>query len=98
VGRYFKSQLEKLRTDDPRIVDVRGLGLYLGIEFAEPDTLEPMSWLARAVSERMLQRGVVVYPNGVLGNCLKLKPPMVFGPSDVDRFIATLRATLEEIR
>jgi len=34
----------------------------------------------------------------VLGNCLKLKPPMVFGPSDVDRFIATLRATLEEIR
>lgn len=98
VGRYFKSQLEELRTDDPRIVDVRGLGLYLGIEFAEPDTLEPMSWLARAVSERMLQRGVVVYPNGVLGNCLKLKPPMVFGPSDVDRFIAALRATLEEIR
>ncbi len=99
VGGYFKAKLEALAAEDARIVDVRGVGLYLGIEFADdPVTAEPADWLAREVSERMLQRGIVVYPNGVLGNCLKLKPPMVFGRADVDRFMAALRETLIEIR
>ncbi len=97
VGAFFKAQLERLAADEPRAVDVRGVGLYLGVEFADPVTLEPLPWLAQEVSERMLQRGVVVYPNGVFGNCLKLKPPMVFDRNDVDRFIAALGATLAEI-
>ena len=98
VGSRFVERLRELAATEPRIGDVRGHGLYLGIELVDdPDERTPASWLATEVSERMLGRGVIVYPNGVHGNCLKIKPPMVFADRDVDRFVTELSRTLAEI-
>jgi 4-aminobutyrate aminotransferase-like enzyme len=45
----------------------------------------------------MRERGVVVYPNGDLGNVLKIKPPMVITESEVDRFVEQLDLVLAEL-
>jgi 4-aminobutyrate aminotransferase-like enzyme/Ser/Thr protein kinase RdoA (MazF antagonist) len=95
VGKYFLTQLEELGSRHQLIGDVRGKGLYLGIELVrDRDTKEPATPEALRISELMKDRGVVVYPTGVLDNVLKLKPPMVFDREHVDLFVATLDGVL----
>ena len=95
VGEYFLTALEKLKSAHPLIGDVRGQGLYLGIELVrDRTTLEPASTEALEVCEVMKNHGVIVYPTGAYNNVLKLKPPMVFSRSDVDLFASTLDQVL----
>jgi 4-aminobutyrate aminotransferase-like enzyme len=95
VGEYFLTVLEKLKSAHPLIGDVRGQGLYLGIELVrDRTTLEPASSEALEVCEAMKDHGVIVYPTGAYDNVLKLKPPMVFSRADVDLFAATLDQVL----
>lgn len=99
TGAHFLKGLRQLGERDSRIGDVRGEGLYLGVEFVwDRETKEPAGAFTSEVCERMRERGVVVYPNGVHGNCLKIKPPMTFTDDDADRFVTTLAAVLEELR
>jgi 4-aminobutyrate aminotransferase-like enzyme len=91
VGGYFLSTLEKLKHTHPLIGDVRGQGLYLGIELVrDRATLEPAASEALEISEAMKDHGVIVYPTGAYDNVLKIKPPMIFSRADVDVFAETL--------
>jgi 4-aminobutyrate aminotransferase-like enzyme len=91
VGDYFLGSLTQLKARHPVIGDVRGHGLYLGVELvADPVSMQPAAAYALAVSEAMMENGVIVYPTGMRDNVLKIKPPMVFSRSDVDLFVATL--------
>lgn len=95
VGEYFLRSLEQLKSRHAIIGDVRGQGLYLGIELVrDRDTKEPAADEALAISEDMMMNGVIVYPTGPYENVLKLKPPMVFDRDDVDFFAATLDRVL----
>lgn len=91
VGAYFMNTLADLRDKHPLIGDVRGQGLYLGIELVrDRKTREPAPDSAYYISERMKDEGIIIYPTGALDNTLKIKPPMVFSRDDVDLFSATL--------
>jgi 4-aminobutyrate aminotransferase-like enzyme len=95
VGEYFLGALRQLQTRHELIGDVRGQGLYLGIELVrDRDGKEPAATEALAVSERMKDAGVVVYPTGAHDNVLKIKPPMVFGPEHVEIFTGVLDRVL----
>jgi 4-aminobutyrate aminotransferase-like enzyme/Ser/Thr protein kinase RdoA (MazF antagonist) len=95
VGEYFLEQLRELGSRHQLIGDVRGQGLYLGIELVRNrDTKEPAKPEALRISELMKDRGVIVYPTGAYDNVLKLKPPMVFDRRHVDLFVATLDGVL----
>lgn len=95
VGDYFLRSLQTLQDRHSLIGDVRGHGLYLGIELvSDPLTKEPAAAAALAVSELMMEHGVIVYPTGARDNVLKIKPPMVFGRPDVDLFVSTLDRVL----
>lgn len=97
TGEYFLRSLEVLKAEHAIIGDVRGQGLYLGIELVKDEsTKEPAAEEALAISEAMMMNGVIVYPTGAYENVLKLKPPMVFGRDDVDFFVATLDRVLRE--
>ena len=95
VGGYLLDALLELKSRHELIGDVRGHGLYLGIELVrdriskEPATLE-----ALALSEKMKDHGVITYPTGVHDNSLKIKPPMVFSRADADIFVSTLDRVL----
>jgi len=97
VGAHLRAALERLAERRPLIGDVRGSGLFLGVELVRGRrTLEPAATEARYVVERLRERGVLSGLDGPHDNVLKLRPPLVFGEADADRFVATLEDVLAE--
>ncbi|MBE7034505.1 MAG: acetylornithine transaminase [Ruminococcaceae bacterium] len=87
VGAYCKQALEKLKDEFPVIKEVRGLGLMLGVEFAEP--------VAKQVQAALLDKGFVV---GAVGDSiLRLAPPLIVTKEQIDSFINNLTAHLATI-
>jgi 4-aminobutyrate aminotransferase-like enzyme len=60
------------------------------------ESKEPATAEATAICERMREEGVIMYPNGIYSNCLKVKPPMVFDTHNVDSVISILDRVLKE--
>jgi len=97
VGSYFLARLRNLARVHPAIGDVRGRGLYIGIDLISDGTAKtPDSLLARRVSEQMKDEGVIVVPTGAADNVLKIKPPMVFSSANADQFVDALDRVLRD--
>jgi 4-aminobutyrate aminotransferase-like enzyme len=83
VGEALRTELAAI--DDPRIGDVRGAGLYIGVEMvSDPDTKKPDRAGARRLVNAMRERHVLISVCGHDGNVLKIRPPLVFSMADVD--------------
>ena len=79
------------------IGDVRGLGLYAGIELVTSrETLAPATEHADHVINRLRQHGILISTDGPLENVLKLKPPIVFSEKNADEVVAALGKVLRE--
>ncbi len=97
VGDYLKAGLEELGTRHELIGEVRGLGLFLGIEFVlDQESLDPATEEAATIAERMRDKKILVSTDGPHGNVVKIKPPLVFARADADRLIETLDQVLGE--
>ncbi len=97
VGTYLKGRLQELATRFPVIGDVRGLGMFLGIELVrDRASLEPAAAQADYVANRLRARGVLLSTEGPLHNVLKMKPPLAFGRKDADVLVETLEGILRE--
>ena len=85
TGSYLLERLGELATRHTSIGDVRGHGLYLGVDLVtDRTTKEHAAALADDVANRMRDRGVLVSTDGPYDNVLKIKPPMVFGTAEAD--------------
>ena len=79
VGGQLKQDLAGLMERHPIIGDVRGLGLFIGIELVQDrQTKRPAATEATYIVERMKDHGILLSIDGPLHNVLKLKPPIVF--------------------
>ncbi|MBK9315022.1 MAG: aminotransferase class III-fold pyridoxal phosphate-dependent enzyme [Acidobacteria bacterium] len=97
TGRHLLNELTRLMQDIPLIGDVRGLGLFIGIELVrDRETLEPADSEASYIANRMRDRGVLLSTDGPFHNVLKIKPPMVFNQNDADFLVDNLRVVLRE--
>lgn len=97
VGDYLKSGLIELKKAFSLIGDVRGLGLFLGVELVrDPLTLLPATEESAYIVERMRERGVLVSPDGPYRNVIKIKPPLVFTRADADFLVDNLAEILAE--
>jgi 4-aminobutyrate aminotransferase-like enzyme/Ser/Thr protein kinase RdoA (MazF antagonist) len=97
VGRYLSRGLEGLVARFPLVGDVRGLGLFLGIELVcDRDTLEPAAEQAAYVINRLRDRGTLVSTDGPLHNVIKIKPPLPFNSENADQLVEALATVLEE--
>ncbi len=95
VGRYLKEGLLELRDRYPLIGDVRGEGLFLGIELVtDRSTLEPASAETHRLVEEMRNRQILLSVDGPLHNIVKIKPPMVFSKEDAGRLVRELDLVL----
>ncbi len=95
VGEYLKHELGLLQDRHPLVGDVRGLGLFLGIELVrDRDTLEPAGREATQIVERMKERGILLSTDGPFHNVIKIKPPLVFSIKDADVLVSTLDSVL----
>lgn len=98
LGRRFLDGLEELRGRHELVGDVRGLGLFLGIELVKDrQTLAPAAEAASALIDRLKERGILISTDGPLANVLKIKPPMVLTRADVDRTLYVLDDELERL-
>jgi 4-aminobutyrate aminotransferase-like enzyme len=98
VGTKLKSRLEELKKKHEIIGDVRGLGLFQGVELVlDRKTLQPAAEEAEEIIERMKNRGVLLSIDGPLANVLKIKPPLVFSEANVDLLAATLDKVIGEL-
>lgn len=99
VGEYLRTGLRELAGRHPVIADVRGEGLYTGVELvAEPGSTEPGTRLAADVINRLRERYVLTSVCGRYGNTLKVRPPLPFGRADADRFVTELDGVLDPLR
>jgi 4-aminobutyrate aminotransferase-like enzyme/Ser/Thr protein kinase RdoA (MazF antagonist) len=97
VGRYLRAGLEHLQERHRLVGDVRGSGLFLGVELVRDRvTLEPATAEASYVVDRLRDRGILSGVDGPYDNVLKLRPPLVFDETDADRFVSTLDDVLGE--
>jgi 4-aminobutyrate aminotransferase-like enzyme len=86
VGAALRTELSRIAEDNPRIGDVRGAGLYVGVEIVSDVDTTPDRAGARALVNLMRERRVLISVCGHDGNVLKIRPPLVFSMSDVDWF------------
>ena len=97
TGAALLRDLSALRGDHEIIGEARGLGLFVGIELVRNrETLDPAAEAASYIAERMRDHGILISTDGPLHNVLKIKPPMVFGPTEADRLVQTLDGILGE--
>ncbi|HEY3129297.1 MAG TPA: aminotransferase class III-fold pyridoxal phosphate-dependent enzyme, partial [Acidobacteriota bacterium] len=97
VGAYLKAGLERLKDKHALVGDVRGLGLFLGIELVEDrESLAPASEQTVYAVERMKDRSILLSTDGPFHNVIKIKPPMVFRQSDADALVTGLDCVLSE--
>jgi 4-aminobutyrate aminotransferase-like enzyme len=79
------------------IGDVRGSGLFLGIDLVlNRSTREPAPLQASYVVNRLRECGILTGTDGPHHNVIKLRPPLVFTEKDADLFISTLDSILQE--
>lgn len=97
TGNRLKDGLKKLKNKFPVIGDVRGMGLFLGVELVlDPLSKKPATNHAAYAAERMREEGILISTDGTDRNVLKIKPPLVFSAEDAALFIRTFSRILEE--
>ncbi|WBX74066.1 aminotransferase class III-fold pyridoxal phosphate-dependent enzyme [Tenacibaculum pacificus] len=95
VGNYLKSALKELSKEFPIIGDVRGQGLFLGIEFVD-SALNPLAAQADYLAARMKDHGILMSTDGADHNVLKIKPPIVFTKENAEEVIFYIKKIITE--
>jgi 4-aminobutyrate aminotransferase-like enzyme len=95
VGKYLLAELRALQDKHALIGDVRGLGLFIGIELVrDRHTLEPAAEEASRIVNQMKERGILLSTDGPLHNVIKIKPPLVLSQENADFLLRELDALL----
>ncbi|MFK8021474.1 MAG: aspartate aminotransferase family protein [Pseudomonadales bacterium] len=95
VGRTIRDGLAQLQNRFDAIGDVRGPGLFVGLELvSDRETKTPATDLARRVVNRMKEKQVLISKIGPGDNILKMRPPIVFSHANADQLLTTLEEVL----
>ena len=98
VGEFLIDGFKELSICHPQIGDVRGRGLFIGVELVrDPLTKEPATEETRELIEGLLADGILLSSEGPHHNVLKIKPPLVFTIEDAALLLATIDRWLRRI-
>jgi putrescine aminotransferase len=91
-GSYFLEKLKALQQENTDIlVEARGLGLMIGVEFADPD-------IAKLVIGSLANRGVVAAYTLNNANVIRLEPPLIIEKEQLDYVVSAFRSSLADAR
>lgn len=105
LGTLLHERLREVRARHPIIGDVRGRGLFAGVEFVA-DAIErepfPTNWyVAHEATEIAREKGLLIYPRrslcGLGGDHVLLAPPLVIDEAGVEELVARFEETVEEL-
>lgn len=95
TGNYLMDEVRKLSSEIEFIGDVRGSGLFIGIELISDEAIqEPGTQITKDLIEFARENGVFLSSDGPADNVLKIKPPMIIGKPEVDKFLDVLQRGL----
>ena len=97
VGNYYKKLLLDLKEKHSSIFDVRGSGLFLGIEFFNPNNMKPDSYIAELLKNELKNNGVLVGTDGPYNNVIKSKPPLCFSKKNAKEVVEKMDMILKKI-
>ncbi len=98
VGGYFRAGLLDLKRRHPLIGDVRSTGLAIGVELVlDPATLAPAPHETMRLINGLRDEGVLTGSEGVHGNIIKMRPPLVFRHEHVDIALAAFERALSRL-
>ena len=105
VGTYLHEQLHRLKEKYDVIGDIRGRGLFAGVEFVrdrqERKPFPPKWYVAAEATEIARHHGLLIYPrrslDGLAGDHVLIAPPLIIDETGIDELIVLLDLTLEEL-
>jgi 4-aminobutyrate aminotransferase len=96
IGRYMLERLEEIKGKFDAVVDVRGLGLMVGVEFArDTENFEPWTELRDQVVLECFYRGLVI--QGAGESAIRFSPPLIIDRDQADFALATLEDVLTQL-
>jgi len=97
TGNYLMDEVRKLSKDIEFIGDVRGSGLFIGVEIVtDKASQQPGTQITKDLIEFARENGVFLSSDGPGDNVLKIKPPMIIGKAEVDQFLDVLKRGLRK--
>ena len=98
IGQRMLAGLRPFVDRHPIVGDVRGSGLFLGVELVrDRATLEPAGLEASYVANRLRELGILLGTDGPYHNVVKIRPPMPFDAEDADLLVGALDRVLGEL-
>jgi 4-aminobutyrate aminotransferase-like enzyme/Ser/Thr protein kinase RdoA (MazF antagonist) len=95
VGEFLKAELNALKAKFPILKDIRGEGLFLGVELCD-DQLNPLAAQTNYLANRMKDFKILMSVDGPDHNVLKIKPPMCFSKENAEYMLECLKRVLSE--
>jgi 4-aminobutyrate aminotransferase-like enzyme len=98
VGSYLRDGLRGLATHHELIGDVRGAGLFIGVELVtDRTTRSPATAATARLVNGLREKRVLISAAGLHANVLKIRPPLVFSRGNADHFLSALDEVLSDI-
>lgn len=103
-GCYLKALLEKTFQSHPHVGDIRGRGLFLGVELVKSRTTKapfnPQIQLHAHIKKHAMQGGLLVYPmggtvDGLQGDHVLLAPPFICTEANIDMIVERLATAID---
>lgn len=98
AGNQFLAGLREIQKRHPVIGDVRGRGLMIGFELVRDVNRTPAPELAKALEREVLKRGALISTTGAFGNTLRITPPLVITPEQVERALRIISESVAALK
>ncbi|HXV71103.1 MAG TPA: aspartate aminotransferase family protein [Acidimicrobiia bacterium] len=98
VGNQLMNGIHRIADEVPEIVEVRGKGLMIGVEFGDPADLTPDTGLTAAVMEEAKAGGLLIGKGGLYGNTLRIAPPLSITEEEADEGLEKLKEAVNRAR
>lgn len=98
TGAFLQDGLRQLARRHALIGDVRGAGLFVGVELvSDRDRKTPATAETTRLVNALRERHVLISASGPAANVLKIRPPLVFRQEHAERFLEAMDAALGEM-
>jgi 4-aminobutyrate aminotransferase len=94
LGKRLLDGLREATAGNPLVAEVRGRGLMVGIEFADPETLAPRPDLAKATMTEALIRKLLLLSCGTWGQVVRVIPPLVTTEAEIDQAVEIIGSAI----
>jgi 4-aminobutyrate aminotransferase len=95
LGTRLLAGLREAVAGNPHVAEVRGRGLMVGIEFADPETLAPRPDLAKATMTDALIHRLLLLSCGTWGQVVRVIPPLVTIEAEIDQAVGIIGSAIQ---